>query len=427
MTHAIGNAMTVCARQCGLIGGAKRTQTSAFLAGCLVLASVAHGADTTATSRFASLVKGLSPFVAAGYSHDSNLFRLPDTLPPDLVPQDGRSDQYLTLSGGIDTEFDISKQQLAFAGQVFHNAYSSYDELDYTGGTGLAVWRWAGGSRVKGNLGYQYDKQLRSFVNRNIVTRENARDLRTENAFFADAELKVLQDWRLGVRGDWADIEFSASKLLNLQRFTGGAAISYLSPSQNILGFDAEVITGSYERDSSRDFDEWDIGPTFDWQFGSRTKIRGKIGYTSRDYDSPTRIDFEDFTGRVSLVRKTGRGNSIKATVWREVSNLGDEIATFALIQGISIEPTWKLSTNLALRLLLSYEDRDFDGEDPTLPPSDLADRTDKLYSGIVTADWQFTRALLLSLGFDAQKRTSNRDFRDFEARVVQAQFTFSL
>jgi len=393
----------------------------------LLLMPISANAVDTGSSKTAAFIKQLNPYASLGVAHDSNLFRLPDPLPPGLGPRDGLADQYATLAGGFSTDVDFSQQQLAIAGQIYHNSYNTYDELDYTGGNALAVWKWAAGNRLAGNLGYEYDRNLRSFVNRNAISAETARDIRTENALFADADIEFIRDWRLNLRGNWADIEFSETSALDLERFTGGIAVNYLSRAKNILGLDAELTQGKYKKDSTRNFDELDIGPTFDWQFGGRTKIRGKIGYTWREYKDLSRIDYDDFTGRVALVWKNAGGVTVKTTIWRELSNLGDEIATFALVQGIGIEPSWKISTNVTLRLVGEYEDRDFDGEDPTLPQLGLPDRTDTLYSGIIAVDWQILKPLGLSVGYDLQKRNSNREFRDFNARVIQARFTFSL
>ena len=66
---------------------------------------------------------------------------------------------------------------------MYRISHQTYDQNDYTGGHADATWKWSGGKGAVGNLGYMYDRRLRSFANQ-LVRR---RDLRTENKIFAGA------------------------------------------------------------------------------------------------------------------------------------------------------------------------------------------------------------------------------------------------
>jgi hypothetical protein len=380
--------------------------------------NISLSADNIETeSRWPALIKAIGPYVSVKYLHDSNLFRLPD----ELSPSDGRSDQYSTITGGIDSSIKYSQQELVLKGYVYRNSYSTYDYLDYTGGNGLAQWNWSGGKKLSGELGYKYDRRLRSFENQIIPNPEQ--DLRTEKKVLAGVDIKFLRNWVLNLRGSLADIDFSTSDSLNLDRNVAGAAINYISRAGNEVGFDAEITSGNYDTDTLRNFDELDIGPTFDWKVTEKTKLRGKVGYSRRDNNDISRLDYDDFTGDITLVRKGAKGDKLTAKAWRKLSNLSDEIANFALIQGVSVEPKWQLSSNIALGFLIGYEHRDFQGVGlvPALP--DLDSRVDKLYTGNISVDWKLTKIFNLSFGLNAEKRSSNRDLQDYDYRNVYAQF----
>jgi len=400
-----------------------------LISGCLWSSVLLAAGDTRPDtgSSTAKFIKKLHPSASVSLAHDSNLFRFPDPLEPGKAPPVGREDQYLNLAAGLDTEFTLSQQKLILSGVAIHHAYNTYDDLDYTGGNALIDWQWSAGNSLNGNLGYEYNRQLRSFVNRDVITAANARDLRTERSLFADVNFQLIGDWFLNLRGRQADIEFSESQALNLERVTAGVALNYVSNKKNTYGFDTLLTKGTYDNDWRKNFDEINLGPTFDIGLGSDTKLRGKVGYTKRENDDISRVDYDDYTGRITLISKSAKGNALKAAIWREVSNLGDEIATFALVQGISFEPKFRLTANTDLRLFLGYENRDFRGNDPAIAEPELVDRVDKLFTGIIALDWRLSRSWLLTFGFDTEKRTSNREFRDFEARVLGAKVTFTL
>jgi hypothetical protein len=379
----------------------------------LAASAAAAAADSVDKSGSAGsdFLRVLKPYLIAGYSHDSNFFKLSE----EISPPDGRADQYSTVGAGFDSEFGRSRQKFRFAGNLYQNSYQTYDENDFTGGHADAVWNWTGGKALTGNLGYLYDRKLRSFANQ-LVPR---RDLRTENKIFADADLLFARNWVLGLTGKYSVIDFSATEALNLDRTTGGVSIDYRTRSNNSIGLAGEYINGDYGNSPIRDFNEFFLGPKLEWNFTGKSKLRAKAGYSKRENDDPSRMDYDDFTGRITWILKGAPGNRFTAEIWRELSNLSDEIANFALVQGASVEPRWRITSKLDLRFRLLYEDRDFQGEMGD-NPAGLSSRTDKIYSGGIWADWRFVRYLGLSLGFTADSRSSNREFQDYDDRIVQ-------
>lgn len=118
------------------------------------------------------------------------------------------------------------------------------------------------------------------------------------------------------------------------------------------------------------------------------------------------------------LKKRAADRDQLTVAIWRELSNLGDEIADFALIHGISVEPRWELSEALALRLFASYEDRDFEGIGGD------SNRQDDVVTGGVFADWTITPNISVSVGYNAQTRSSTRIYQDYDSRDIQLQIT---
>jgi hypothetical protein len=362
------------------------------------------------------LAQALQPYVFAAYSYDSNLFKLPDEI---SLP-DGLADQYTTIGVGFDSKFKRSRQKFKLLGNVYRNSYKTYDENDYTGGRAEVEWDWVAGQAVSGDLGYTYDRRLRNFANQVVLNRQ--RDLRTENKVFADADITFLQHWIAGVRGKFSQIEFSSTELLNLDRTTGGASLNYKTRAENTFGLDGEFTSGDYDNNSNLNFDEYFLGGVMEWKFTGKSKLQGKLGYSRRQNDDATRVDYDDFTGRFTWVTKGSPGNRVKASIWRELSNLSDEIANFALVHGVSVEPQWQAASKLSLRFRLLYENRDFKGELGSLP-SGFSSREDEIYSGGIWADWQVVKYLAVSIGLTADTRSSNRVLEEYDDRIAQVLF----
>ena len=350
----------------------------------------------------------LNPYASVGYAYDSNLFRVDDAVPT----ADGRSDQIATLSAGFDTEIDLGQQRYELGAMINHNFFNTYDYLDYTGGRATALLHWSTGDAATGSVGYQYKRTLRDFANQLAI--QKTKDIRSEHKISASGDIDLPGQWRLGLRADIADVGYSNTKSLDVLRMTGGAGLNYVSRSGSLIGFDAEFIKGDFDNNPNSDFDEYNVGPTLQWHLTARTLIDAKLGYTSHNYTSPGKVDYDDVTGRVTLrMADDGRGKMI-ATLWRDISNLGDESADFAVVNGLKVEPSWKLPNGMDLRINASYEKRDFQEELAGLV------RKDDVVTGGVFVDWGVTRNITLTFGVDAQQRSSTRELQDFDFARVQ-------
>lgn len=368
--------------------------------------------DLLSRSMFERLVDAANPYASARYVYDSNLFRMDD----DEASSEGRSDHHASITAGFDSTLELSRQQIQLSGNIYREQYDTYDELDYTGGRASAMWNWSAGSKLTGTAGYQYQRYLMGFANRTVS--KEVRDIRSEDKYLASIAIDLPRHWQTIVRGSFSDISFTENKALELERLLGGVALNYVSRAGNIIGLDVEVINGDYDIVPARDFDEYTIGPTLTWQLTSSTQLTGKVGYTNRDVRAPSESDYDDITGRIVLKKRAADRDQLTVAIWRELSNLGDEIADFALIHGISIEPRWELSEALALRLFASYEDRDFEGVGGD------SNRQDDVLTGGVFADWTITPNISVSVGYNAQTRSSTRIYQDYDSRDIQLQIT---
>jgi hypothetical protein len=366
------------------------------IAACL--ATPARADDETATR----LLDALNPYASVGYGYDSNVFRYDTDL--ETVPG-GRSDQFAVLSAGFESNtLQLSQQKYDFSGEISHTLFNDHDDLDYTGGKFNAIWHWVAGQTLAGDLGYRFKRSLRDFANQSSL--DKTKDIRTEHQLLASTNIDLPGPWKTGLRGDVSDISFSDNDTLDMQRTTLGANVDYVTASGNVVGFDAEYVIGDYDINNVANFDEYTVGPTLEWKFTTRSQLEAKVGFTSRNNDSPTRADYDGITGRVTFTTAENGRYQLKAEAWRDLSNLGD----------VSIEPIWNLTEKVNLRVDASYENRNFQ-VDPL-----KSDRQDDVAAAGAFVDWEIGRNIKLSVGIDSERRSSTRPLQDYDFNRFQIQ-----
>ena len=381
---------------------AKTAIRSVAVAACLSLPAL--GAATTDTSgawrHFFDLT---NPYISAAYTYDSNLLRLDDITP---APQT-RWDQYVTLGLGFASDVQLSRQRFVVDGVYAPRWYHTYNEYNYNAGNASAIWHWTGSETLTGTLGYRFRRSLRDFANE--VSPKRTKSMRNENRILGSADYDLPDNWKLGVRGDYADIVFSSTKSLDLKRTSGGMSATYVSRAGNELGMDLDVIDGVYDNTGAADYTEYTIGPVLKWKYTVRTQLLATAGYTSRHNKGIRPTTFGSATYRVALtIADAGRG-SLKASAWRDLSNLGDEIADYTIVDGVSLEPGWTLSNGLSLQLRGSYEHRNFEIS------AGSTGRIDDVGTVSGVAQWPIGRHLTLSGTIATERRSSTRLYQDYE------------
>lgn len=373
-----------------------------------LLAMLSAGLSEAQTDQWLETVRGIHPYAAVSVATDSNLLRNPDFLDDD-------SDQYVTLEAGFDTELRLSRQRFLIDGRIYRTNYDRFSEFDHTGGDARLLWNWVAGSLWEGTLGYTYDRTLRDFTTELIPTN----DMRNRNKVFGSANRWLTPRWRMGAQIDWSDISFTENDFLDKKIFGLGANLDYVSKASNSVGFKVAASSSEFTNRDNRDYDDFALGPTADWKVTGKTRIKADLGYETRRYDDLTEKDFDGFVGRVRAIWQATGKTRVEAQVYRDLSNFEDEIADYAIVDGVSLAPQWNITPKTSLRALASYERRDFQDAASTI--SVLSDRVDRVGTLGLSLGWQPRRNIALSLDFEAGSRDSNRAIRDYDYRSLQA------
>jgi hypothetical protein len=389
---------------------------AAAVTACLAVPSWAAEPGTSltaaamrATPRVAQAEPGFRPFTSISAGYDSNVFRLDDEA-PDIGERD---DQSLVFALGIDGNVQSGQQRFDIDGEINYSMYGNHDDLDHTGGRLDAIWHFTAAGAARGDVGYRFSRRLRDFANQNPFNK--VVDLRNEHSLFGDGDIDLPGSLRLNLRAGATDLSYSETETLDVRRYTVGTALEYVSAADNVVGIDAAFIQGDYENNSNANFDEYSVGPTFEWQASPRLRLDGKLAYTKRDNESELRKDYDGITGYVDMTVGQGEVTTLTASLYRDLNNLADETADYAEVDGIRIAPTWTWKEGLIdLRLLAGYEERNFKSTE------DFAERKDDVVMAGVFVDWNPRRSITVTLGVDSERRSSTRELQDYDFLRVQ-------
>lgn len=382
----------------------------------VVCSLVALGPAQASDAPWLDGLRAIHPYAGIALTSDSNVLRNPDGLGDE-------SDDILSLEAGIDTELKLSRQRFLIDGRVVRNGYDRLDALDHTAGDARLVWKWTIGKLWEGDLGYRYEHRLRDLANDLIPEK----DMLDRQRVFGSANRWLTTRWRLGGELDWTKVSASESPFLDKTINGYGLRLDYISKAENSVGLRARYATTAFDSVGERDFYDLEVGPTLDWKLTGKTRIAATAGYKARTHDDLSERDFDGFVGSLAATWRITGKTSIEAALWRDISNLDDEVADYAIVDGVSIEPTWQVMPKTRLRALASYERRDFQGIGDGELIAGLEDREDELRKLELGIEWRPRKRIGVDLSLGMESRDSNRALREYDANYVRIGFSIGL
>lgn len=366
----------------------------------------------------------------------TNLFYLDDRLPDSASPflKDGqKSDLSYGARLGLDADIPISRQMLTLRSQLTDNRYVTYDNLNFVGYNVNGELDWVVGSNWDGDVGISRYQNLGSFVD----TRLNVRNLRTTTELYGSGMYRIAPDWklRLAVRNLQLDNSEDAFRNGNYEVTSYEGGSRYFSKGgDNYVGATLRYSDGRFPdrvfipgvSTFANSYSQYDAALNVDWRYSGLSKLTGFVGLTARRNDGLSERDFTGPTARLSATYGLSGITAINASIWRELTFLETATSNVALIQGISLGPSYQLSEKLMLQANYSYYERKF-LDNPGFVVSAFPDRKDKVNSLSGTAVWRPLRNAQVSATLAYDRRTSNVPFADYDAVTLfaSAQLTF--
>jgi len=362
---------------------------------------------------FAAIDK-FDPYAYARVRYDSNIFRRDSNEEDETIGY---------LGAGVNADWKLSRQHLLLDVDVARAKYDSQDQLDHTRIRGRGTWAWQVGNLWSGGLGYDYKKELSSFNERLITDK----DMRTTQTGLLDAGYQIHPDWRLVAGANLRDVSYQERKRLDRDSYSGSLEVQY----QNTLNTRVGVL-GQYTKNDlndeniggvtiDNDYDETQISGVFYWEGTAKSALEARLGYVDVSYNELDDRNFNGVSYRAIYHWVHSEKTKIDVEAWREPSSLSDEITDYVLAQGISISPTWEITSKVSLDGELLYNNDDFKARNDIITPLGFQRRDDDTWMFSVTAKWAPRNYLGLSVGYRKENRDSSIDERDFDDNQVNA------
>lgn len=371
-------------------------------------------------------------FVQDKWSHDDNLFRLPEALQRLGPPAGARSttDDVNRLSIGVREKMDLSRQTFELDLRADDVRFARNEQLDYVGGVGGLEWRGRLFGAWSGALDAQYSRSLADFS----TTRTIARDLLERASYGAELRYELGPRWSVLGGGRRTQTEHSAPtrRLDDFVANSARAAIERRTPAGHLLALEYRRTAAEFpERPPDdvsvyrREYDEDAAYARLTYVASIRTRIDASYGRVSREYADAGDGEFSGNVWRAAIAWAPRTKFQMQLAAWRELRAYVDAESDYFISKGVSLGPVWSPLSSLTLSLAAAHEEQRYIGSDPLLagaPP-----RVDEATFAQAQIIYRPLQRLRLELAYRSEERTSNEDWFDYDAAIASAavRFTF--
>jgi exopolysaccharide biosynthesis operon protein EpsL len=399
------------------------------------------------TPTLANALEGdrIRPYAGINYTYQDNVFYLDDRVDANSVSflKGGqKGDQTFGLKVGLDMDWYYSRQTFSLRSQITNNRHVTYDNLNYNAYNLRGAWNWVLGERWDGDAGVEKNQVASTFYDFRTADRSE-RNLRTLDALFASAMLRMSPDWKLrgAIRYTQTDNSISRFQLFNRNELTLEAGSRHYSKgTDDFIGINFRVVDGKLPNRetiaasaTTNAYRQYTAEGVVEYQAGGSTRLIGNLGLTTRRYDDFSQRNFSGVTGRVSGTYSLSGKTSVNGALFREIGAWEDNTTNYIVTQGFSVGATQSLTEKVNLQANYQNRMRTFDGDPGVV--TGLPNRSDRLQSLSLSAVWLPTRNVRLDATVSRDTRSADGawqangfgPFNDFKVLTfsVGGQLTF--
>jgi exopolysaccharide biosynthesis operon protein EpsL len=361
--------------------------------------------------------------VGGTVTHDSNLFRAPDSAVP-------ISDTIHTGYVGLSINKPYAQQRFQLGATETAYRYDKSSELDFNGLSYRAAWLWHLGPRISGTLAADRSESLVRFED-TTGTRRNVRV--TENRMF-DFDGEIAAPWHLlfGIARAKQRSEQAIEAQPDFRSDSVEIGGRYLTQSGNSITFVQRHIEGDYlntifdPANSTNDgFRQYESEFQANWGLNAKSTVTGRLAWLERHNDNFAQRDFSGMAGRITYLWTPAAKMRTDFSARRDIFPWQEVIATYRVDNALSIEPVWELSAKITLRARLEHVQSHFRGG--AVLPANGQTRRDTANHALVGVNWLPLRSLTVGSGLERQQRSSNDALASYDATIatLSASLTF--
>lgn len=309
----------------------------------------------------ANLSDTFSPYVAAGYGYNSNMFLLQnDQAALTTLGTTDMSESFQSYAAGVNMKWRLGRQLISGRAEVNKTDFNTYKTLDYDGHDLALKWDWLVDGILQGDVGASEKLALAPF----LYTKKPLANLLTTRKVFANGYVKLNNRWQIKLGAEKIQYINSDTTQQNndIDTDTYNAGFRYLTPKGNKLDFNSSVSNGNFTSQSTpqNSYSQYDNGIGFDWVATGKTKITGKINYTQRDYPNAQQQNYSGVTGRVAADWFITGKTTLNLALYREINTYITSTSNYSVLQGISTQATWLATAKIAVKLSAKHETSDY-------------------------------------------------------------------
>lgn len=315
------------------------------------------------------------PYVGYTNVYDSNVF----LLPPDvrdlstltgIGPHPSREDDINTVTGGVDAQWLLgARQSIDVDARAAENLYTKNTNLNNLSTDDSVIWNWGFGSAFTGEVGAHYSRDLTSFVNTAVYSR----NLLGHEEFFAGGRYEAGPHWSL--YGGLLDSVYSLSSPLAQSNDTRTKAVEVgtqlVGDSTNSLSFDYRYTDArapyNITIDAAAfkpDFREDRVRVLVTYVLTDTSSFDGNAGFLKRTYPTTQLGSFSGYVGRLNYDWQVTDKVQLLVSAYRQLSADLTAQTDYFVSTGGSVGPNWTVSEKFSIELTGSYEHRVYIGSD---------------------------------------------------------------
>ncbi|HRO58627.1 MAG TPA: outer membrane beta-barrel protein [Burkholderiaceae bacterium] len=379
----------------------------------------------------------LSLTVRQAFEYQSNLFALPDSVPPASRGLEG-SDVISRTSLRLGYDNLIDGQDVSLWAELGHNDYRDFDALDHFAWSLGGRWAWQVGRQWYGTLRAGTQRFLNAFENQSVPLPNFVR----LNTLGASAGYRFDPRWSayLGVDHLARDNSEQVLEQNDLREDGYELGLRFQPPeSATDVSVVARYVDGDFPNRQRFDSVGEALPAPVDNAYSDRSlllrmslapsaasRLLGEVGWTRRGFDTLGQRDFSGVTGGVVWHWQPLEALGTEFYLRRSLgphdlasSNFVDAVQTGVLVN-------WRPTGKLLFSARAGWEKNDYDG-DPATAVGAQPQREDRQHSYGVSISWQLLRSALLSVDYSRLDRRSNRAAFSYDADIVSLMLTFRI
>ena len=348
-----------------------------------------------------------------GFMYDDNVLRSEGRHESDTISR-------LGIGGGYGARV-YGRQAIVLEGYGEYRDYDRFDSLDHWAYGTRAEWLWQLGNQLAGTLGWRRTQRLAD-LGESLVPR---RDILLEDRIDATGVYTFAPDWRITGGYGFLHVEHDGRPVSPTNTWVARTGIEYFSALGNAAGLEMRYGEGDAGIDDpligsflSNRYEQLDVAATLAYNMTAGLRLRGRLGYTWREYTDLPASDFAGPTGRGAIEWRPGAKTFMVFELFRQIEPVIDAEALHADRRGALVGIHWAATAKLVFGARFTHERRIYE-RDPAVVAlgAPLRDETLRLMS--FTAGWEPVRFWQLSSALDFGERESNLLGRDYDYTAV--------